>query len=105
MLITVSDKGTVLKSQLGSGTNTTAAPSGSSTATAASDPLAGQVGGGSAEGSRGGSSSSSSSVADPNGGTSFTQGTSEGSSLGVSKVVAMWSGVVGLVVGGMFTLL
>jgi hypothetical protein len=105
----VSDKGTVLKSQLGSGTNTTAAPAGGATV-AANDPLAGSNGGGSAEGARGGSGGGSSSSASTSsgGGTSFSQGnggTSEASIRGVSKLVAMWSGITGLFVGGIFALL
>lgn len=91
----------MLKSQLGTGTNTTAAPSGTQSATAAADPNANQAGGGSAEGNRGGSSSSSSSTSDQ--GTSFNQG--DGSTSGVARLVATWSGVLGMVVGGMFALL
>jgi len=93
----------VLLSQLGSGTNTTAAlPSGSSSSSAASNGP--QInGGGSAEGNRGGSSDSPSSTE-----TGFQQGgeKSQASSFRrISHIVAVWSGVVTLVVGGMFTLL
>jgi hypothetical protein len=95
----VSDKGTVLKSQLGSGTNTTAEPAAGATATAGSDPNAGQIGGGTAEGSRGSSSSS----APGDSGTSFVQGS--GSTSGVARLVATWSAVIGMILVGVFALL
>ena len=103
--MTVSNKGTILDSQLGTGTNTTAtAASGKPSVTAATN----KPGGGSAEGNRGGESS----AANPNAGsvqtgTGFDQGagTSEASARGISRVVALASAVVGLIVGGMFTLL
>jgi hypothetical protein len=97
---------------LGTGTNTTAAPSGTASATAASDPNAGQnVGSDSADGNRGGGSSGSSgaSTTTGNGGTSFSQGGGSSSeaanSRGYSRIVAMWSAIMGLVVGGIFVLL
>jgi hypothetical protein len=101
MLILVSDKGTVLVSQLGSGTNTTAAlPPGAS---ASNSPNGPQInGGGSAEGNRGGSSADSPST------TGFQQGGEKSQSSnvrGISHIVAVWSGVMALMVGGMFTLL
>ena len=95
----VSDKGTSLKSQLGSGTNTTAAPANGASVTAQPDPNAGNFGGGSADGSRGSSSSSPSS----NNGTSFVQG--NGSTSGVARLVATWSGVAAMVIAGVFALL
>ena len=93
----------MLLSQLGSGTNTTAAlPSGSSASVASNGP---QInGGGSAEGNRGGGSGNNPSSTE----TGFQQGggKSQASSVrGISNIVAVWSGVVTLVVGGMFTLL
>lgn len=110
ILTTVSDKGTTLKSQLGTGTNTTAAPSGTASATAVSIPNAGNGGGGSADGDRGGSGSSGSASTTGNSGTSFSQGggssSSEASNFrGYSRIVASWSAVMGLVVGGIFVLL
>jgi hypothetical protein len=116
MLMIVSDKGTKLDSQLGTGTNTTAAPpSGSPSATAViNNPDNGQLnGGGSAEGNRGdGSASSNSNNTNTNTnseqtGTSFNQGggTSQASSREISRLVALGSALVALVVGGMFTLL
>jgi len=108
LIYLVSDKGTVLKSQLGSGTNTTAAASGTASATAIADPNAGNIGGGSAEGNRGDSAIPGSAAGPSSGGTTFSQGggTSEGSTIrSFARVVALWSGVLGLVVGAMFTLL
>jgi hypothetical protein len=89
----------VLKSQLGSGTNTTAAPSGTATITN-NDPNAGQIGGGSAEGNRGGGSASSSS----SDGTNFVQGVGSNTSDGV-RVAATWGGVVGLFGIGLIALM
>lgn len=93
----------MLKSQLGSGTNTTAAPVGSSSVSVSNGP---QInGGGSAEGNRGGESGSSNSASTGNG---FSQGggKSQASTFrGVSQIVAIWSLVMALIVGGMFTLL
>jgi hypothetical protein len=113
ILTTVSDKGTTLKSQLGTGTNTTAAPSGTASATAVSNPNVGNAGGGSADGNRGGSGgsgSSGSASTTGDSGTSFSQGggssSSEASNFrGYSRIVASWSAVMGLVVGGIFVLL
>lgn len=96
----VSDKDTILLSQSGSGTNNTAAPSGSQSASASNAP---QInGGGSADGNRGGNA--------PNSGTtdtsSFSQGHSQASSMRtISQVVVAGSALVGLFVGGMFMLL
>jgi hypothetical protein len=94
----------VLLSQLGSGTNTTAVgPSGSSSAS----NIPQLNGGGSAEGNRGdGSSSSDSGSSSTSTGFSQGGGTSQASTFrGVSQIVAIWSAVTGLVVGGMFMLL
>jgi len=105
----VSDKGTTLLSQLGSGTNTTAAPPGGASASSAPGSSGPQVnGGGSAEGNRGGGSNAPAAPGSTSTGTSFSQGggTSQASTFrGVSQVVAVWSAVVGVIVGGMFTLL
>jgi beta-glucanase (GH16 family) len=115
-LIAVSDKGTSLLSQLGSGTNTTAAlPSGASSS-ANPNPSGNQpAGGGSAEGNRGSGSGSgngdggnSPGSAGTGSTTGFSQGggTSQASTFrGLSQIVAVWSAVVGLAVGGMFALL
>jgi beta-glucanase (GH16 family) len=111
--VELSDKGTTLKSQLGTGTNTTAAPSGTASATAVSNPNVGNAGGGSADGNRGGSGgsgSSGSASTTGDSGTSFSQGggssSSEASNFrGYSRIVASWSAVMGLVVGGIFVLL
>lgn len=101
MLILVSDKGTVLLSELGSGTNTTAAypPGVSGPGGASTGP---QIdGGGSAEGNRGSGDSPASTE------TGFQQGgKSQASSFReIGNVIAIWSGIMALVVGGMFTLL
>jgi hypothetical protein len=103
----VSDKGTELASELGSGTNTTVAPPPGTTVV---NSGAGQPqidGGGSAEGDRGSGSDSNGSSSSASTGTSFNQGgESQASSFrGFSRVVAGWSIVLGVVVGGMFTLL
>ena len=104
----VSDKGTTLESQLGSGTNTTAAPpaGASSSAPAGNGP---QInGGGSADGNRGGAPAPAGSSSSSQTGTSFSQGgeTSQASTFrGVSQIVAIWSALLGVFVGGMFTLL
>lgn len=103
---TVSDQGTELKSELGSGTNTTAAPPPGVSVTSSASGQAQIDGGGSADGDRG-SDTSSGSSGSASTGTSFQQGGESQASTfrGVSRVVAVWSVVLGVVVGGMFTLL
>jgi len=110
----VSDKGTVLLSQLGSGTNTSAAPPPGSSASSLINPSQGASdGGGSADGDRGGDGSNggtSSPASSSSGGTSFNQGVGSGgksdaSNLHISRLVALWSGMIGLIIAGMFTLL
>jgi len=100
----VSDKGTVLRSELGSGTNTTAAPPPGASVTSSPQNSGQANGGGSAEGNRGdGSDSGSESTST---GTSFSQGgQSQAASFRGASRVALWSMVLGIFVGGMFTLL
>jgi hypothetical protein len=99
----VSDKGTILLSQMGSGTNNTAAPASSQSGSPSNVP---QVnGGGSADGNRGGNNGPSPSSTDT---SSFQQGNgkSQASSIhGISQTVIAGSALVGLFVGGMFMLL
>jgi hypothetical protein len=105
--VVVSDKGTVLDSELGSGTNTTAAPPPGVSVTAAPGGGAEIDGGGSAEGGRSGPGSGGSDSTGSNG-TSFSQGggSSQASTFrGVSRDVAVWSMFLGIFVGAMFTLL
>jgi hypothetical protein len=93
-----------LRSELGSGTNVTAAGPSTLSATSGASGFPQINGGGSAEGSRGGSGSGDSGSS----GNGFSQGggTSQASTFrGISQIVAIWSAIVGLVVGGMFTLL
>lgn len=101
----MSDKGTELRSELGSGTNTTAAPPPGASVTSPSQNNGPINGGGSAEGNRGDGSSSGTEGSTT--GTAFSQGGQSQAATfrGVSRVVALWSMVVGIFVGGMFTLL
>ena len=106
-LMVVSDKGTTLLSQLGSGTNTTAAPPGGASSNVPSVNGPQINGGGSAEGNRGGAPAPGASGSTQTG-TGFSQGgsTSQASTFrGLSQIVAIWSAVIGMFVGGIFTLL
>jgi hypothetical protein len=91
LLILVSDKGTVLKSQLGSGTNVSAAPFGTQTVSA-SDPNAGSFGG--ADSDRGGNTASAA-ASHGSDGTTFSQGTGQS---GAARVV-ITTGVLGVLFG------
>ena len=93
----------MLKSQSGSGTNTTIVdPSGSANPSSTSNIF----NGGSAEGNRGGGSSPNDNPASTFTGNNFSQGgKSQASTHGISQIVVVWSAVVGLMVGGMFIML
>jgi hypothetical protein len=95
-----------LKSQLGSGTNTSAVDP-SASANPSNSPSNGPVfNGGSAEGNRGGGGSSDNNPASTHTGNGFSQGgKSQASTHRISEIVVVWSAVVGLIVGGMFTML